>query len=487
MNNTIFPVERILYLSKDRSLYEEISAIDFGNPNQQLIFEQVSSIKSALERLFKGEFSLVILNFPDWTESVDVITKIRRLNSPPPVVALVSSGFRHAAELLKAGAVFVVSKSTLDKQFFRQEILSAIDRKKIDDELDSRGSILQAVNFAAENFLARPDWLESIQEVLEKLGAAARADCAYVFRFDQAEINQIRITRITSWGLESDPAEGGICAILSESALNSMFSSWILLLKKGSIVHFDSDQINNNEQSLLFGSGLNSVIIIPIVYDHTLWGVMEFHFYGYTKEWSSVRLDALKAAAKIFSAALNRQAAQDKLAYLATHDYLTDLPNRMLFEDRFYQAIAHAQRSGEKVAVISLDLDQFKSVNDTFGHPIGDLVLIEVGKRIAQVLRTSDTCARIGGDEFGVIAESIHNKADVMRVMEKLNQSLNPPIVADGKKIQVSASMGAALFPDNGESLENVISAADKALYQVKGKGSLFKIYEDGQYSFLEK
>jgi diguanylate cyclase (GGDEF)-like protein len=163
------------------------------------------------------------------------------------------------------------------------------------------------------------------------------------------------------------------------------------------------------------------------------------------------------------------------------------LPNRMLFEDRFYQTVARSERSGEKIAVISIDLDKFKAVNDTNGHPAGDKVLIETGTRFSATLRGSDTCARIGGDEFGVIAEGIRNKADAMRVMEKMAVALKDPINVDNKEIRISASMGAALYPDIGKDLEILLNAADKALYQVKEKHSSFKIFKDEQYTLLKE
>jgi diguanylate cyclase (GGDEF)-like protein len=144
-------------------------------------------------------------------------------------------------------------------------------------------------------------------------------------------------------------------------------------------------------------------------------------------------------------------------------------------------------RSGEKIVVVSIDLDKFKAVNDTYGHPVGDKVLVEAARRLGLALRSSDTCARIGGDEFGVIAENIRNKGDAMRVMEKLTAALKDPVLEKDKEIWVSASMGAALYPDNGKVLYTLMHAADKALYQVKEKHSSFRIYNDEQYSWLKE
>jgi diguanylate cyclase (GGDEF)-like protein len=231
---------------------------------------------------------------------------------------------------------------------------------------------------------------------------------------------------------------------------------------------------------------VKSLVIVPIFVDQRWWGSIGFDQCRFEQRWTHIQIDALRTAASIFGAALSRQSAEKKLTYLATHDFLTGLPNRMLFEDRFIQAMAHGDRSGDKVAAISLDLDKFKSVNDSYGHPVGDLVLIEVGKRLTKSLRESDTCARIGGDEFGIIAETIHNKADVIKVMEKLNRVFDNPLIIDGKQIAISASMGAAIFPNNGNDLESIMKSADRALYDVKGKQLNFKVYEDMQFALPE-
>lgn len=166
---------------------------------------------------------------------------------------------------------------------------------------------------------------------------------------------------------------------------------------------------------------------------------------------------------------------------------MTKLPNRLLFEDRFQLAASRADRSSDKLVVISLDLDKFKSVNDSYGHPVGDVVLAEVGRRLTKALRNSDTCARIGGDEFGIIAETIHNKSDVIKVMEKLTHALDSPIIVGDKRISISASMGAGLYPDHGRDLESIMNAADQALYEVKDKQTNFRIFEDPQFPLPER
>ena len=156
-----------------------------------------------------------------------------------------------------------------------------------------------------------------------------------------------------------------------------------------------------------------------------------------------------------------------KNEYLAYHDALTGLPNRRLLEDRLEQALAHAARAGRKVAVLLLDLDRFKEVNDTYGHRIGDLALQQVVLRLSSRLRASDTLARSGGDEFTVVSDvSDEHGADIL--LSALESALAVPLKVEGQFIQTGVSIGVALYPDHGHSPDELRAAADHAMYIAK-------------------
>ncbi len=156
-----------------------------------------------------------------------------------------------------------------------------------------------------------------------------------------------------------------------------------------------------------------------------------------------------------------------KNEYLAYHDELTGLPNRRLLEDRLERALAHAARGGHKVAVVLLDLDRFKEVNDTFGHRIGDLALQQVVLRLASRMRASDTLARSGGDEFTVVSNvSDGHGAEIL--MSALESALATPLKVEGHSIQTGLSIGVALYPDHGHSPDELHAAADRAMYLAK-------------------
>ena len=166
-----------------------------------------------------------------------------------------------------------------------------------------------------------------------------------------------------------------------------------------------------------------------------------------------------------------RKAAEERMVYIAQHDFLTGLPNRMMLHDRLTQAIAHAEREQRKVAVMFLDLDRFKAINDTLGHLIGDKLLQLVADRINSVARTSDTVSRLGGDEFAIMLPYIENTDDIAMIALKLLASIAGPCVIDGNEIEVTTSIGISVFPEDGIDSESLIAHADAAMYQAKGDG----------------
>ena len=167
-----------------------------------------------------------------------------------------------------------------------------------------------------------------------------------------------------------------------------------------------------------------------------------------------------------------RKAMEDRLAYLAQYDQLTNLPNRALFDDRFTQAIAQAHRSHKLLAVMALDLDKFKSVNDNLGHQAGDALLTAVAGRIQACLRESDTVARIGGDEFVILLPSVTTLPDALAVADKGCAALNHVFDLTGfGQVHISSSMGVAIFPDHGGDKTTLLKVADDAMYLAKNGG----------------
>jgi diguanylate cyclase (GGDEF)-like protein len=162
---------------------------------------------------------------------------------------------------------------------------------------------------------------------------------------------------------------------------------------------------------------------------------------------------------------------ESRLRHLVHHDQLTDLPNRLLLQDRMEHAMACSRRSGKSLALLFLDLDRFKTINDSLGHLVGDQVLREVGERLRRCVRETDTVARLGGDEFVIIQEGIRDFSNVIVVVQKILQMLPDPIVVEGQRLYVTPSIGVSLYPNDAESVEGLMQCADVAMYQAKALG----------------
>jgi diguanylate cyclase (GGDEF)-like protein/PAS domain S-box-containing protein len=155
----------------------------------------------------------------------------------------------------------------------------------------------------------------------------------------------------------------------------------------------------------------------------------------------------------------------------ATHDFLTGLPNRFLFYDRFSVAKAYAERNAGRIAILALDLDHFKKINDTFGHEVGDLVLVEISKRFQKCLRRMDTLARFGGDEFVVMLQGVREDEDAANVAAKLIKEAQDPIVHNDQVCEVGVSIGISFYPEQGSDINVLLQKSDAALYASKNAG----------------
>ena len=156
---------------------------------------------------------------------------------------------------------------------------------------------------------------------------------------------------------------------------------------------------------------------------------------------------------------------------MASYDQLTSLPNRSLLQEHMKLAIAHARRHEQSLAVLFIDLDGFKSVNDSLGHDMGDLLLHEAGSRLQQSIRATDSAARFGGDEFVILLTEINNANDVLKITEKMIRILSLPYELNGHEVIIGASIGVSFFPQDGNSMNELINRADQAMYQVKKAG----------------
>jgi len=168
----------------------------------------------------------------------------------------------------------------------------------------------------------------------------------------------------------------------------------------------------------------------------------------------------------------NKKLSEERLLQMAQNDSLTSLPNRALFYDRLEQAVARAKRNRQMMAVMYLDIDRFKAVNDSLGHGAGDELLVRFAQRLRQSVRASDTVARLGGDEFTVIAEGLRSETDSVEIATAIMKAMQPPFNISSQTMSVTTSIGiACLANDETISTNELLRRADSALYQVKSHG----------------
>ncbi|MDO5611485.1 MAG: EAL domain-containing protein [Pseudomonadota bacterium] len=160
-----------------------------------------------------------------------------------------------------------------------------------------------------------------------------------------------------------------------------------------------------------------------------------------------------------------------RMTHLARHDHLTDLPNRILLQDRLVQAMSRAQHSGNSIGLLFIDLDRFKHINDSLGHPVGDQLLQLVARRLQTAVNADDTVSRQGGDEFVVVLEGIANAADATREAQKILQALAAPFQVDDHELHIGASIGISLYPEDGDDVRDLMKQADTAMYHAKNSG----------------
>jgi len=235
----------------------------------------------------------------------------------------------------------------------------------------------------------------------------------------------------------------------------------------------DSAGRAGSEEAATFADGLRSVL------DGRLGEfAMEYPCHSPTeKRWFVARAtrflagDVAEGAVVTHENITERKLAEEEASHRALHDPLTDLPNRRLLRDRLEQALSRASREGTTVAVIYLDLESFKAVNDEFGHEAGDRLLVAVARRLRGCLRKSDTAARLGGDEFVVLLDGVRGEGETLALSERLAGALEEPFSVEGTQRTLSASMGMALSTLPHERPEDLLRFADLAMYRSKREG----------------
>lgn len=216
--------------------------------------------------------------------------------------------------------------------------------------------------------------------------------------------------------------------------------------------------------------GLKAAMAIPVLANDKAVAVIVFFVFESRAEDERL-VGLVSAIAAQLGLVIQRIQMEETIRQMAYHDTLTGLPNRTLFQDHLNLAIIHSQRKKQKLALLFLDLDRFKDINDTLGHDIGDQLLQGVADRLRHCVRGSDTVSRLGGDEFNVLLQELGHADDAAAIAKKIVESVSHPLVIKNNTVQITASIGIAMYPDDGSNAGNLLKNADFAMYQAKKRG----------------
>ncbi len=345
-------------------------------------------------------------------------------------------------------------------------------RKRAEAELRRRDKLLEGVAQASQHLLINPDLPSVIPTMLSILGGAADADRAYIYeRHPHVPSGEAAISMRYEW------TRPGITATIQKNHWQNLpltthgLERWHQAFLAGSSIRGMVRYFPDTEGQLLQRDGIQAILMVPIFIDQDFWGCIGFDACRQERQWSSSEESILVVIAASLGASLKRQRTEGQIRHQAFHDALTGLPNRMWFNQQLPLAIDQAQQNQGQLAVMFLDLDRFKTINDTLGHAIGDQVLRQVTQRLQNVMDQQGLIARWGGDEFTLILTDLTALIEVDRLAQRLGVALKPPLLIGHHELYVTSSIGIALYPQDGDDMSTLLQHADTAMYRAKAEG----------------
>ncbi|GBG13215.1 diguanylate cyclase [Novimethylophilus kurashikiensis] len=376
-----------------------------------------ASLSEAFPLVREGRFDVILLDLslPD-ASGHQTFWQLHSVAFSTPIIVMTGLDDEAlAAELAQAGAQDFLVKGTVDARVLQRAMRYAIERKRAESQLRLAARVFEST-------------MEGIL-IVEVGGRIAAANDAFCKITGHAEGDIVGKSLGLLW-------EGGdhdeVMQVVRASLENN--GKW------------QGEACLRRKSGQLFPAWLGANAVLDA--------------HGQVTHWLIV-----------FTDISDLKESQDRLQYLAYHDPLTHLPNRMLFQDRLQQAIAQTTRGVHGVAVMYLDLDRFKNINDTLGHAYGDRLLCLVAERVRECVRETDTVARLGGDEFALVLTFINHDQDAILVAEKLIEALVPPFQLDQHEVFISTSIGISFYWPGQEHKSNILEEADVAMYHAKSLG----------------
>ena len=364
-------------------------------------------------------------------------------------------------------SVHYLPESDLIRTFVIREIT---EQKQAEAELRQRDRLLVGVAEAANYLLVEMNHETAIDKALAALGEAAEADRAYLFEnHPHPATGEMAVSVRFEW-TRADLQPSGY-HWQNQLYQASGLTRWYTTLKSGQSISGLTREFPFTEQQLLTQDNIQSLLLVPLRLDNEFWGYLGLADCSKERQWSRHEQSTLLTLAASISGARQRQEVEARIRYQALHDLLTGLPNRRLFYEMLATDLPNAVRSGKSLAVIFLDLDRFKTINDTLGHSLGDKLLQAVAQRVRDCLRTGDTVARWGGDEFTILLSQVNHVEEVTQVAQRILAALEKAFYLEEHELYVSASQGIALLDQDSPDAETIVQHADTALYHAKDAG----------------
>jgi diguanylate cyclase (GGDEF)-like protein len=344
------------------------------------------------------------------------------------------------------------------------DVAAAFDN--MSQKLGRQFASLNALSEIDRLILSTVDTSQVLRTVMQRLAGAVRADAVTVTLFDHDNPSQARTYFRTAEDESSLQMARHDISMYDRSMLEDAPAGQWIALSSRIPPYLDR----------LARDGATTAYVQPVMWRGTLCGALALGYRGESSLDEDESRHARELADRVAVAVSS--AWRDEQLYLQAHfDALTGLPNRLLFKDRLGQEIARSQREGLRFGLLFVDLDHFKTVNDSFGHTTGDAVLRETARRISQCTRTSDTVSRLGGDEFTVMLTNLHHPQEAWLIAENVVESLSREFNVNGQQCFLSASVGIASFPEDGSSAEELLKSADTAMYRAKASGRSQAVY----------
>ncbi len=406
------------------------------------------------------------------TDVAAVVAELTLRSIGTPFIVLASDATtEYTTELELAGVMDVLDRSTLTPAILEKSIHYSLKYQRYQDGLraskDELIKQLLDVQEAMERLHTQgEDYAELVERLAEARDRAESSESRYRTLAERSTVGiwQLSIDGTTQY---MNPAMRRLLELDDDEAVNGV--DHVSMLTEAGQRAFR----NARDQWLERVSATCEVALIGNRTKDARHGVIS----GGVLPTIGGRVEALLAMVVDIT---ERKQAEDRIRHLAGHDTLTGLPNRALFHDRLEQALSTAQRDGKFVAVLFLDLDHFKDINDTLGHPAGDQLLIQVAARLRECARRSDTVARFGGDEFAIIAASTDKGRGATILAGRVIEALSRTFVISGQEVRTSTSVGITMSPTDGTDADKLLRCADLALYRAKEN-------ERGTYQFYDR